>query len=216
MFDFDAANGATGLVSSIGAALGGLWKFIGWLKQRPSNSRLESAKGLAEWKSDSIDANEIRRFGETEVLRAHFKALTGVDRHSDHATLLRAYAKLGGNDSDWQRLKSVAAYLVRVGRDIVVRDLTGADHALAAISMVLVFMGVTSGVFFIGGLQDIALSTKGTPAGRLVASPVLGVLAVGVFVVAGLFSVVLFHVFVTARDVRKKLSASDEGVSQRE
>jgi hypothetical protein len=209
VFDVDGAKHIIGLVTSIGAALGGLWKFLVWLKERPSSSKSESAKALAEWKSRAVDSDEIRRFGETEVLRAHFKVLTGIDRRNDHAALLRAHAKLGGTDYDWRRLRSVAAYLERMGKDMVVRNLTGADHATAAISVALVLMGVASAFFFIDGLQSVAGSDKGPPAGRLAASLVLGILAIGVLIVAWLFSVVLFHMIVTAREVRKKLAASD-------
>jgi hypothetical protein len=216
MFDFDIVKDATGVVSAIGAALGGLWKFIASARERPSKAKLEAARQLVQWNSQAPDASAIRGFGEQELLRLYFKDLTGIDRRADHAALTRAHATLGGTDDDWRRLRGVAAYLERSGTEIVVRELTLLDYGSAFVSAALVLMCVASGFFFLDGLMQIAGSVKGTVLGRLIASLVLGVMTVGVAVIAWLFIVVLFHMFVTARGVREKLAAAHELESLRD
>ena len=210
MFDFDSVNNVSGLVTSIGAALGGVWKFIDWLRERPSKAKLEAARQLAQWSREAADSSSIRGFGEQELLRLHFKDLTGIDRRDDHAALLRAHAKLGGTDYDWRRLKGVAVYLERSGTEIVVRKLKGWDYALAAASVALVLMCLGSGLFFIEGSMDVASSDKGTLAGRLIASVVLGGFAAGSIVIAWLFFVVVWNMFASPGDIREKLAASHE------
>ena len=209
MFDFDIANHVAGLVISIGAALGGLWKFADWLRERPSKTKLEAARALAQWNRDVPESLTIRSFGEREVLRLHFKDLTGIDRRDDHAALLRAHAKLGGTDFDWGRLKRIAAYLEPSGDDIVVRELRRGDYVLTALSVLLVLMCLASGIFFVAGMAEIANTDKGTIAGRLIASLVLGIFATSALVIAWLFLLFLINTFGTAPDIRKKLAAPD-------
>lgn len=213
MLDFDSTKNIVGLLAPIGTALGGLWKFVDWFKQRPTNAKLDAARQLAQWGGETADSDLIRHFGDTQQLRAHFKTVTGIDRHDDHAALLRAHTKLGGRDFDWHTLRRIGAYLERQGQHIVVRDLTNADYWTAAVAALLVVAGGLSSAFFLQAVQDVANSTKGTPAGKLGASIVLGLFATGTSAIAGLFLVFLIHMFDTTKRVRKKLASPDEPAS---
>lgn len=146
LFTSEILTSGAGVLASVGAALAGLVRFHAWWRDRARQRRIESAtyfkeKGSAEWQ---------KAFGEEQLIRANFAALTGIDRSTGHEAMIRCHSRLGGRDEDWETLRGVGHFLVVTGHVARVRKLGHLDilRLLSAGCMAVLSVVLSIGMMF--------------------------------------------------------------------
>jgi len=144
-FTTEILTSGAGVLASVCAALAGLVRFQAWWLDRARQRRIESAtyfkeKGSADWQ---------KAFGEEQLVRANFAALTGIDRTTGHEAMIRCHSRLGGTDADWKTLHGVGDFLIATGHIARVRKLRRPDHLrLFVAATIALVAGLTSiGIF---------------------------------------------------------------------
>ena len=124
LMSLEAITTFSGIGASVAAAVAAFIRFRTSQLDRTKQARMESAIFLKEKGSEPWQVE----FGTEQLLRIHFKTLTGIDRTSGHEAIRRCQQELGGTDREWDRLRGVGQFLDVTGHTARVREPQGRDH----------------------------------------------------------------------------------------